>query len=108
MKHGRAIGRLDNVGHVAGGRYVSDGDRHAVVDDVQDFADQDASVERHRLARFDVEFKAGLNLDPLEEGDQIIDLIVGAGDMMAAAEVQPFKAADMRRDARFYRCPGAF
>src|SRR3546814_2853868 len=108
MQHGGAVGGLYDVGHVAGGGDVGDRDGHAVVDDVQDFADQYAGVQSHGFARFDIEFQARLRFDPLEEGDQQVGLVIGAGDMVAAAEVQPFETADMRHDAGFDGGPGAF
>lgn len=48
-QHRRTVRRLDDVGHVAGGRDVGDGDGHAVVEGVEDLADQDARIERDGL-----------------------------------------------------------
>ena len=92
---------------MAGGADVGDSDGHAIVDDVQDFADQYARVQRHRLSGFDIEIEPGLRLDGLKKGDEVVDLVVGAGNMVAAAKIQPFKIGNVGHDARFDRCPGA-
>ena len=85
------------------------GIRYYLIDEAEDFqkhviqyfADEDAGVQRHRFARLDIEFQPGFLPDGLKKGNEVVDLIIGAGDMMAAAEVQPFKARDVRHDARF-------
>ena len=47
----RPIGRFDDIGHVAGGRNVGHGKEQGVVEDVEDFAHQNAGVERDRIPR---------------------------------------------------------
>jgi hypothetical protein len=53
-------------------------------------------IERDGLAGFQIEFDAGAGLDIAQEGDQFVALIVRAGDVVAAAEVEPFEAGAER------------
>src|SRR3546814_177505 len=42
----------------------------------------------------------------LQEQHQFVPLIIGACDVMAATEIQPFDLAKKRTDERFHCCPG--
>src|SRR3546814_18709823 len=106
MQHGGAVGGLYDVGHVAGGGDVGDRDGHAVVDDVQDFADKYAGVQSHGFARVDIESQARLRFEPQEEGDKQVGLVSGAGDTGAAAEVQPCETDEMRNEEGMEGGPG--
>src|SRR3546814_6951789 len=53
IEHRRAIGRFDHVRHMAGRRDVGDTYGHAIVEQVEYLADQDAGIEGDRLAGFD-------------------------------------------------------
>src|SRR3546814_19150742 len=107
MQHGGAVGGLYDVGHVAGGGNVGDRDGHAVVDDVQDFADQYAGVQSHGFARLDIEFQVRLSFDQLAEGDKQVGRVIGAGDLVAVAEVPPCDADDIGHDVGGGGGPGA-
>ena len=106
-EHRGAIGRLDHVGHVAGGRDVGNPDRHAIVEQVEDFADEYPGVERDRFAGLDHNLAARRDAHHLQEGDKVVDLVVGARHMMAAAEVDPFELAEEGAQHRLDRGPCA-
>ena len=92
---------------MAGRRDVGDADGHAVVEHVQHLADQDAGVQRHGLARLQIDPNPVPGLQIAHEGDQIVGLIVGAGDVVPPAQVQPFDPAQQRRQLRLHRRPDA-
>ena len=58
---GRTVGHLDDVGHVAGGRGVEDGDGVFLLD-VEHLGDEEAGVQRDGLAGLDVDGQAVLLL----------------------------------------------
>ncbi len=54
------VGHLQDIGHVAGGRDVEDGDVDLVVHHIEHLADQDAGADGDRLPRFQVDLDAVL------------------------------------------------
>ena len=106
-EHRRAVGRFDYIGHVAGGGDVGDRQRHPVPMAIEDRADQDPGIERHRLARFEIQLAPGLDFNRLEEIDQLVALVIGAGDVVAAAEIEPLELGQPLGDLRFRRLPSA-
>ena len=84
------VGHLQDIRHVAGGRNVQDGDVHAVVDDVQHLAHQDAGADGDRLARFQVDLQVVFPLEIPDQFHQAIDVVPFAGDVVAAPQVEPF------------------
>src|SRR3546814_20122442 len=89
---------------MAGRGDVGDADRHTIVEQVEDLADEDAGVERERLARFDHNVEVGLRAHPLPEGDEVVGLRFGAGDGMDAAGMDSFAGwASREEDGREQR-----
>ena len=91
-EHSRAIRCLNNVGHMASGADVGYAHGHAVVEYIEDFANEDACVKRDGLAGF----------------DQLIALVIGARNVMTAAKVDPLQLPKIRRDLWLKRLPCAF
>ena len=58
VHQGGAIGGFDHVRHVAGGRDIGDGKGHAIGGQVEDFANQNARVQRDGLAGFEIDVDA--------------------------------------------------
>ena len=58
---GRTVGHLNDVGHVAGGRGIEDGDGVLLLD-VEHLGDEEAGVQRDGLAGLDVDGQAVLLL----------------------------------------------
>ena len=58
-EHSWAVRGFDHVGHMARGADIGDADGYAVVEDIKQFADKDARVERDRLTGFEIDFEAG-------------------------------------------------
>ena len=79
-QHGGAIGRFEHIGHVAGRADIGDADRHFVEHRVQQRADEDSRIERHRLARFEDDLRAGIFGGVLEKLHQFLALVIGTGD----------------------------
>ena len=107
-QHGGAVGGLDHVGHVAGGADIGDADGHAIVKDIKQFADQYACVEGNCLAGFQIDVAAGFGTHRLDEFDQIVALVIGAGDMVATAEIEPFQLAEIGCNLGLQAFPCAF
>ena len=93
---------------MAGGGYIGDADPYPVVEDVEDFTHEYSGVERHGFSGFEVNLATGFGFDGYQERDQRFAVIIGAGDMVAAAKVEPFQLAEIGRDLGFERGPCAF
>src|SRR3546814_2253422 len=79
---------------MACGGDIGDADRDAIVEQVEDFADENAGVERDRFAGLDHHVAVGLGAHPFQEGDEVARLIIGAGDVVTAAEIDPLQRRD--------------
>ena len=86
----RAIGHFDDVGHVAGGGGVDDGDVHAVVDEVDDAGDKVAGVEDDGFSRFEVDVEVIVFAQSAQGLNEGVDVVVSTGDVVAATEIEPF------------------
>src|SRR3546814_769288 len=86
----RLIGRRPDREKTAGRRDVGDTYGHAIVEQVEYLADQDAGIEGDRLAGFDHHVAVGRCAHLSQKGDQIVELIIGAREMVAAAQIDPF------------------
>src|SRR3546814_16761089 len=58
------------------------------------------------LTRLQVEIETSCFANTLQEQHKFVPLIIGACDVMAATEIQPFDLAKKRTDERFHCCPG--
>ena len=74
---------------MAGGGDVGDGHGKAVVEGVEDLAHQDAGIERDGLAGLQIDLDPVAFVDLAQEGGQGLDVVIRAGDVVAAAEVEP-------------------
>ena len=88
------------------GRDIGDRDRHFVETRIEDRAHKDTRVKRHRFARFEIDFRAGIVLGILEEFDQFLALVIGAGYVMPAAHIDPFEVPEPRLDRVEHLVPG--
>ena len=107
-EHSGAIRCLNNVGHMASGADVGYAHGHAVVEYIEDFANEDACVKRDGLAGFEIDFTASFGAHFLDEFDQLIALVIGARNVMTAAKVDPLQLPKIRRDLWLKRLPCAF
>ncbi len=73
---------------------------------IEDRTHKDAGVERDGFARFQVDFAARFGFDRFQEFHQIVALIIGAGNMVATAEIQPRQLREIRLQMRLDRRPG--
>lgn len=96
---GRAVGHLDDVGHVAGGRGVEDGDGVLLLD-VEHLGDEEAGVQRDGLAGLDVDGQAVLLLHVADALLEKRDVIARLRDMVAAAEVDPLHPRQVLAELR--------
>ena len=83
---------------MAGGRNVGHGDGQFVETGVQYRPDEDTRIQRHRLTRFEIDFRARILFRIAQEFDQLLALVIGAGDMVAPAHVDPLELAEPRFD----------
>src|SRR3546814_1812704 len=58
------------------------------------------------LTRLQIEIETSCFANTLQEQHKFVPLIIGACDVMAATEIQPFDLAKKRTDERFHCCPG--
>ena len=92
----RAVRHGQHIRHMSFRRRVDDGDVDLVVDDVQHLGDEDAAVEYDRFAGLQVNIDVVMPL--LETGDGLaeqVDIVVAAGDVMPAPEVDPLHVRNM-------------
>jgi hypothetical protein len=87
----RPVGHLQRVGHVAGGRDVEDRLVAVGAEYVEHLGDQHPGVDRHRLARLEVDGQAVFFTKITHPGDQGIDLVIRSGDVVTATEVDPLQ-----------------
>ena len=106
-QHSGAIGRFDHIGYVASGRNISDPDRHPVPADVEQSPYENPGIECDRFAGLKIKLRPGVFLHILEEFDQLLALVVGAGDVVPSAHVDPFELAEIGLDHVKHRIPGA-
>ena len=88
---GGPVGHLQHVGHVAGGGDVEQRQPHpGVLVDVEHARHQHAGVHRRRLARLEDDLEVGVpGLQPAQGPHQEVHVVVGLGDPVPAAAVQP-------------------
>ena len=97
-----AVGHLKNIGHVAGGGAVEYGDlMSAGFDQVKHGDNEYASVECHGLTRFEIHFDIVTLAEAFNHTDESFDIVARTGDVMAAAEVEPFKSRNEVSKFRF-------
>ena len=77
---------------MASSRAVEDSDlMSAGFDQVEHGDDEDASMKCHGLARFEIHFDIVSLTEALDHVNELFKIITRTGDVMAAAEVEPFK-----------------
>ena len=77
---------------MAGRRHIEDGEAGVtVLQSVQHCGDEIARVQRPRLARLQIDLYAVLLLHPGDAGFQRSKVIARAGDVVSAAEIEPFQ-----------------
>ena len=106
--HRGPVGHFQHVGHMAGGGSIQNGNVHAVVNHFQHLADQEARVQHHRFARLQVHLHAVGFAQAAHQLYQPLHVVAGAGDVVPAAQVQPFQAVQVRAELRFQRLYRAF
>ena len=76
-------------------RNITDPHRHPVPAQIEHGADQDPGIKRHCLAGFKIDF--GLSIVPHinQKLHQLVALIIGAGNVVPAAQVNPFEQAEI-------------
>lgn len=99
----RAVRHLEHIGHVRGRRGVEDRDVHAVVHHVEHAGDQHAGAERDRLAGLEVDLDVPLAAELVDQPDQAVAVVVGARDVVSAAEVDPVHLRDVLAELELER-----
>ena len=94
-RQGRAVGHLQHIGHVAGGRGVQNGHIHAVVPRLQHPGVQEAGVEHHGLAGLQVDLHPVALPQAPHQGDQLLPVVVLPGDVVAAPQIEPLQALEI-------------
>ena len=96
---GRTVGHLDDVGHVAGGRSIEDGDGVLLLD-VEHLGDEEAGVQRDGLAGLDVDRQAVRLLHVADALLEERDVVAFLRDVVAAAEVDPLHLRQVLAELR--------
>ena len=86
---------------------VQDGERHAVVGDIEYCCHQDACIKSHSLTRFEIEVRPIGLLDSVQQPYEGITVIVVPGDVVASSEIQPSCLVEQAAEIRFYTIPCA-
>jgi hypothetical protein len=81
---------------VAGGVGVGESPRRPPRDDVQHFGDEQARVQRDRLARLQVHLKPYSSCIRRNAALEPVDVVAGAGDVVPAAEIDPLHLSKPR------------
>ena len=81
---------------MAGGGGVQDGDVHAVVYHFQHAGFQEPGVQHHGLARLQIHLHPVFLPQPPHQPDQPFPVVVVPGNVVAAAQIQPFQAGQIR------------
>ena len=89
--HGGMVGHLQAVGHVAGETHVEHGGADAaVLDNIDDLAHQGTGLPAKGAAGLQDDAEPGIaGVETAEQGHQRIDVVVGTGHEVAAAEIDP-------------------
>ena len=75
---------------------------------VENGADQNPRIQRHGLTGFEIKLTPRLCLHVFQECHQLIALIIRAGDVVAATEIEPFQLAEIWGQLWFQAIPCAF
>lgn len=74
-----------------GGGNVENRQGHGVAWQVEHGADEHAGVQRDGLAGFEIDFQFIFRAKILHDAHEAVEVVTGARDMVAAAEVDPFE-----------------
>ena len=74
---------------MTGGGNIKNGDIHAVVDHVEDFAHQNAGADGDRLSRLKVYFQIVLFLEIFHQFHKAVKVVAVTGNVMATPQVEP-------------------
>ena len=87
------IGHLQTVGHVAGEAHVEDGSADtAVFNDIDHLGAEYTSLPSERRAGLQDDTQVGIaGMEPLQEDNEMVDVIVLAGHEVATAQVEPLQ-----------------
>ena len=90
----RAVGHFQHVRHMAGRAGVQNGDpRPAVLQHIQYAGGQIARIQRAGFSRLQIDQHIPPLLRPADAPFQTGNIISGPGDVVSAAEIEPFHAA---------------
>ena len=103
-----AVGHFQNVGHVAGGGGIENGDGHVGLHHVEHRGDEYACVEGHGFTGFQIDLHVIGIPHMFDAAAQKLDVVIGAGDVVAAAEIDPFHAGKIRAEMFFHGFERAF
>ena len=94
--HFGAVGHGEGVGHMGFGADIQDGDVDAVVDNIQYRCHQGARLPPHRFTGLQIDLHTVVaGFEVANHVDQAIHVVIFAGDVVAAAEVDPLHLWDI-------------
>ena len=86
----RTVRHGQDIGHLGFGRGIDNGDLYLVADGVQHLGDENAAVEDNRLPWLQVNCDVAVSLpETVDCFAEQVEIVVAAGDMVPAAEVDP-------------------
>ena len=98
----RAVRHFKAVRHVSAHGNVQNGDVLFVADNVFDGGDEFARLPAHGFARFKNDLNARVAaVEAFQDGNQTVDFVIGAGNMMATAKVYPLHLRNEFAEAFF-------
>ena len=102
-----AVGHFEGVRHVAGGGGVEDGCGGLGGHDVHDGGDEVAGVEGDGFAGLEVDVFVPAGFEVADDADEAVGVVVVAGDVVAAAHVDPLDLFEEFGEAFFDSGEGA-
>jgi len=103
----RAVGHLQRVGHMTGGRCVKNRLVESIPGEVQYLGDQYAAADGDRFAGLEVYLHTILFAELANRRSQLVDLVAGPGDVVPAAEIHPLHRAKQVTEFLFDGLQGA-
>ena len=104
----RSIRHLDHIRHMAGGGGVENRQVHAVPGQVQHLGHHHPGLVGDGFARLQIHLDIVLGSERLDTGNQVVHLVIGAGDVVAAAEVDPLHPVQQVAKFLLHDIQGAF
>ena len=93
--HRRTVGHFQHVGHMAGGGGIQYGNVNPIMDDFQHLRHQESCPQHYGFAGFQIDFHPIGLPQVLHQANEPLPVVVRPGDVVAAAQIQPFQAVEI-------------